>query len=136
MPCQETDGVFGWKVLYIFYPFVKLAWKMINISQFFHRLVLPVTNQKHKYTNNMNKEKVIQTALQIKAGSIQLDLSDLNKLVADIVLLNTDKKLIDNAVNEVANAKYDIELNRLANEKNRLIDSLQGKKVVKSPLDL
>lgn len=84
----------------------------------------------------MKKEKVIQTALQIKAGNIQLDLSDLNKLVADIVLLNAEKELIAKAVIKVANSKYHYELNRIQDEKNRLIDSLKGKQVRTSPLDL
>lgn len=84
----------------------------------------------------MNKEKVIATALNIKAGNIQLDLSDLNKLVAEIILLNTDKELIEKAADEVASSKYDYELNRIADEKNRLIDSLKGKQARTSPLDL
>ena len=84
----------------------------------------------------MNKEKVIATALNIKAGNIQLDLSDLNKLVAEIILLNTDKELIEKTVTQVASSKYDYELNRIQDEKNRLIDSLKGKQVRTSPLDL
>ena len=84
----------------------------------------------------MKIEKVIATALNIKAGNIQLDLSDLNKLVSEIILLNTDKKLIEKAANEVASKKYDYELTRIQDEKNRLIDSLKGKQVRTSPLDL
>ena len=84
----------------------------------------------------MNKEKVIATALNIKAGNIQLDLSDLNKLVAEIILLNTDKELIEKTVTQVASSKYDYELNRIQDEKNRLIDSLKGKQARTSPLDL
>lgn len=84
----------------------------------------------------MNIEKVIATALNIKAGNIQLDLSDLNKLVAEIVLLNTDKELIEKAADSVASSKYDYELSRIADEKNRLIDSLKGQQARTSPLDL
>lgn len=84
----------------------------------------------------MNIEKVIATALNIKAGNIQLDLSDLNKLVAEIILLNTDKELIEKTADQVASSKYDYELSRIADEKNRLIDSLKGEQVRTSPLDL
>lgn len=84
----------------------------------------------------MNKEKVIATALNIKAGNIQLDLSDLNKLVAEIILLNTDKELIEKTADKVASSKYDYELNRIQDEKNRLIDSLMDQKVRTTPLDL
>ena len=84
----------------------------------------------------MNIKKLIATALNIKAGNIQLDLSDLNKLVSEIILLNTDKELIEKVANEVASSKYDYELTRIQDEKNRLIDSLKGKQVRTSPLDL
>lgn len=84
----------------------------------------------------MNIEKIIATALNIKAGNIQLDLSDLNKLVAEIILLNTDKELIEKTADKVAGSKYDYELTRIQDEKNRLIDSLKGQQVRTSPLDL
>ena len=83
-----------------------------------------------------NNKNIIETAVNIKSGNEQLDLIDLNQLVADFILLNTDKKLVNQAVNQVANDKYDYELNRLKDEKTRLIDSLKGETKRRSPLDL
>lgn len=84
----------------------------------------------------MKIEKIIATALKIKAKKIQLDLSDLNKLVAEFILLNTDRKLVEKTVDEVASSAYYYELNKIQEEKNRLTECLKGQQVRKSPLDL
>ena len=83
----------------------------------------------------MKIEKIIDSALKIKSGE-ELDIRDLNDLVANLILSACNEKEIKASAERIAKDKYSYEITRMENESNRLIDSLTGSTERKSPLDV
>jgi len=83
----------------------------------------------------MKINDIIDSALKIKSGE-KLSLSDLNDLVADLIIEDCFEKEIKASAKRIAQDKFSYELKQIKEDENALMERLTGKTKRKSPLDL
>ena len=82
-----------------------------------------------------NTENIIDQAVKIQNGSL-LSLSDINDLVANLILGYCTEKDVEESALRIANDKFSYELSQLEAEKDRLTNRLLSSNAPISPLDL
>ena len=82
-----------------------------------------------------NTENIIDQAVKIQNGSV-LSLSDINDLVASLILGYCTEKDVKESALRIANDKFSYELSQLEAEKDRLTNRLLSSNAPISPLDL
>ena len=82
-----------------------------------------------------NTENIIDQAVKIQNGSL-LSLSDINDLVANLILEACTKEDVKESALRIANDKFSYELSQLEAEKDRLTNRLLSSNAPISPLDL
>tara|TARA_R110000744_G_scaffold6845_4_gene23649 strand:- start:1612 stop:1866 length:255 start_codon:yes stop_codon:yes gene_type:complete len=82
-----------------------------------------------------NTKNIIDQAVKIQNGSL-LSLSDINDLVASLILEACTKEDIRESALRIANNKFSYELSQLETEKDRLTNRLLNSNAPVSPLDL
>lgn len=83
----------------------------------------------------MKINDIIDSALKIKSGE-KLSLSDLNDLVADLIIEDCFEKEIKASAKRIAQDRFSYELKQIKEDENALMERLTGKTKRKSPLDL
>jgi len=83
----------------------------------------------------MKINDIIDSALKIKSGE-KLSLSDLNDLVADLIIEDCFEKEIKASAKRIAQDRFSYELKQIKEDENALMERLTGQTKRKSPLDV
>ena len=78
---------------------------------------------------------IVDLAVEIKNGK-QLNIGDLNQLVADMILNGLSDQQIKQSATRIAHERFDYELSRMNDLKSDLTKSLSRLNTPVSPLDL